>query len=286
MLHNGIKETTSSTGTALTLAAETGFVRFSEAFAVGSLVQYAISNGNNWEWGIGEITSANTLTRPTKPRVTYSSGTYSTAPSAGITLSGDSVVTCTANSGSFSTTSPVVEGTGGIRKVVVNGAVFDNMSNNITYFDFNTRFNISPWYHNYGGEVDAFTIYCTQAESGKTMRWGLYAPNATGGPGKLVVESGDIDVSSTGWKIGTFTARRLPVGWYYLGGFSDASSVRIHGSNVAPSMRFAPWGCVDVSLVTGYKTAITFGSGMPDPAPTGLSFTTTAYLPGMALRAV
>lgn len=62
-----VKENTSTAGTgALTLSgAATGSQTFAAAFAVGSLVPYCIVNGNNWEVGVGTLTTATTLARTT-----------------------------------------------------------------------------------------------------------------------------------------------------------------------------------------------------------------------------
>lgn len=58
-----VQETTTTTGTGtLTLAgAVTGFQAFSAAFATGQQVYYGVSDGTNWEVGIGTYTTAGTL---------------------------------------------------------------------------------------------------------------------------------------------------------------------------------------------------------------------------------
>lgn len=64
MLANGIKETSSTTGTGtLTLTAVNGFARFSSAFAVGDRAAYCIKDGNNREWGVGTVGAGDTLER-------------------------------------------------------------------------------------------------------------------------------------------------------------------------------------------------------------------------------
>lgn len=77
MLANGVKETTVTTGTGtITLAAVTGFTRFSAAFAVGDRVAYCIKDGDNREWGVGTVAAGNTLER-TLRLGTLVAGTYS-----------------------------------------------------------------------------------------------------------------------------------------------------------------------------------------------------------------
>lgn len=96
MLAPGVRETTITTGTGtLTLVAMTGSVAFSEAFANGARVCYAIKNGNNWEWGIGTTGASKTLER-TIPIVTYVGGVLDNTTPSAITLVGASDVFCTA----------------------------------------------------------------------------------------------------------------------------------------------------------------------------------------------
>ncbi len=57
-----VQETTTTTGTGtLTLAgAVAGYQAFSAAFATGQTVYYAITDGTNWEVGIGTYTTSGT----------------------------------------------------------------------------------------------------------------------------------------------------------------------------------------------------------------------------------
>lgn len=92
MKANGVRETTTTTGTGVvTLAAVTGYVRFADAHTVGDVVDYAINNGSNWEWGRGTVGAANTLARTTV-KSTYVAGVYNSSPAGPITLSGQSAV--------------------------------------------------------------------------------------------------------------------------------------------------------------------------------------------------
>jgi len=85
MLNNGVRELTATAGTGtVTLTQVTGYARFSDGFSVSGLASYAISDGNNWEWGVGTVGVGNTLARTT---ITGSlvAGTYTTGGAA-ITL--------------------------------------------------------------------------------------------------------------------------------------------------------------------------------------------------------
>lgn len=94
MLANGAKETTATTGTGtVTLSAVTGFPRFSQVLSVGQFVDYAIQDGNNWEWGVGKVAASNTLER-TLVTAKFDGGAYSKNPATGLSLSGGATVFC------------------------------------------------------------------------------------------------------------------------------------------------------------------------------------------------
>jgi len=99
MLANGIKETTTTTGTdTVTLSAVIGFTRFANAFANGLSASYVICSGNNWEWGIGTVGAGNTLAR-TVITATLVAGTYTASGATAITLSGTSNVISVGHTG-------------------------------------------------------------------------------------------------------------------------------------------------------------------------------------------
>ena len=287
MLHNGIKETTTSTGAVLTLTAETGFARFSGAFSVGDIVSYSLSNGDNWEWGVGAYTASNQLTRPTNPMATLDAGVYDNTTPAQLTLSGTTTVLCTAMAGAIQPPMHAVAGANYLRKFIANAYVLGGSSNSQNYFTSNPRFNIFPWRHDFSGVINSFSVYVTVPESGKTMRWGLYACDATGRPGKLIVESGDMSTASTGRVTNSITPIMLPPGWYYMAGHSNATNVAVHGTSV-PTVGHAPWGMIDTSPIVAYTTATAFGASMPDPCPdpnSVLIYTTSVYVAGVTLGA-
>lgn len=95
----GIKETTSTTGTGtLTLAAVSGYSRFSDVYSVGQIVAYLIVTTLNgsyaFEWGTGTVGSGNTLTRNATLTRLANAG-YSTS-GAELDLVNASTVYCTA----------------------------------------------------------------------------------------------------------------------------------------------------------------------------------------------
>ena len=98
MLANGAKETTTTTGTgAVALSAVTGFPRFADVLSVGQYVDYAIQDGNNWEWGVGKVAAGNTLER-TLVTAKFDGGTYSKNPASPLSLSGSATVFCATHS--------------------------------------------------------------------------------------------------------------------------------------------------------------------------------------------
>ncbi|MBS0476298.1 MAG: hypothetical protein JSR28_14285, partial [Proteobacteria bacterium] len=101
MLANGVKETTTTTGTGtVTLSAVTGFPRFSQVLSIGQFVDYAIQDGNNWEWGVGKIGASNTLER-VAVTAKFDGGTYSKNPTTKLSLSGSATVFAASHEGSF-----------------------------------------------------------------------------------------------------------------------------------------------------------------------------------------
>ena len=125
MLNNGVRETTATAGTGtVTLTAVTGFARFSDGFSNGSSASYAISDGNNWEWGVGTVGAGNTLARTT---ITGSlvAGTFTTGGTA-ITLSGSAVVFIADHTGTTRPASAIVNLSGtntGDQTITLTGGV-------------------------------------------------------------------------------------------------------------------------------------------------------------------
>jgi hypothetical protein len=89
---NLVKATSATTGTGtLTLSPMTGWAAFSDAYANGDVVPYAIENGDNKEVGLGTVGAGSTLARTTV-LATLVSGTYDDTSPVAITLAGNSTV--------------------------------------------------------------------------------------------------------------------------------------------------------------------------------------------------
>jgi hypothetical protein len=89
---NLVKATSATTGTGtLTLSPMTGWAAFSDAYANGDVVPYAIENGDNKEVGLGTVGAGSTLARTTV-LATLVGGVYDDTSPAAINLSGNSTV--------------------------------------------------------------------------------------------------------------------------------------------------------------------------------------------------
>ena len=213
MLANWTKATTTTAGTGdLTLAAVTGFPTFADVFSVGQIVAYSIlnSSGQPIEEGVGCYSAADTLTR-TVPCATYSGGVYdSTAPSV-ISLSGTYTVIASSVRG-MAPTLPQINTAAAAR-------YFSSPSHQASV---NSRSLVAgdllavPFLFSAGRPVDAFAIEVTTLGASAVARVGLYSVGANGLPSKLLIESADIDCSTTGVKVSTFGAVSIHPGWYYM----------------------------------------------------------------------
>ena len=89
---NLVKATSATTGTGtLTLSPMTGWANFSDAYTNGTIVPYAIENGDNKEVGLGTVGASSTLARTTV-LATLVGGVYDDTSPVAITLSGNSTV--------------------------------------------------------------------------------------------------------------------------------------------------------------------------------------------------
>ena len=71
--------------------------------------------------------------------------------------------------------------------------------------------------------IDAFLVNVTGAVGASKGRAALFNVNTSGQPGTIIVQSGDIDTTTTGAKALTFTAQSLAAGFYYMGLVANAA---------------------------------------------------------------
>lgn len=209
MLANGVKETTTTTGTGtVTLAAVTGSVRFSQAFSTGDIASYAIKDGDNWEWGIGTVGAGNTLARTTII-ATLVAGTYTATSASAITLSGSADVLCAEHTGNVIAGVTPRNGTRFIPGHLTNQILLNAVATstgNVCAMPFTAprrKF-----------QVNSLGLTITTLGAGGTVVLGIYSDN-NGVPGTLLT-SCTIDSSTTGRKSATVsTALRLVPGQMY-----------------------------------------------------------------------
>lgn len=212
MLGNFIKETSATTGTGtVSLSAVTGFSRFSDQFAVGRSVAYAIEDGGNRETGIGTIGAANTLER-TVVLSKLQSGVYSESPETGLSLSGNATVFIAPDR------SALFGGFGGVATdaelysghVVLSATPSRSQADPLGEYAYLTPFLLLG-----RAKIKALSANCSAADAGAISRFGLYSTGKDGRPDRLIVQTGDVDASSTGAKVASVAQTVLAPGWYY-----------------------------------------------------------------------
>lgn len=292
MLANWVKCTTTTSGVgALTLSPVTGFPTLGDVLSVGQIVAYSILNSNDQpvEEGIGAYSATNTLTR-TYPCATYISGTYdNTAPSAA-SLTGTNTVILSSVRG-MAPTLPQINTAAPTRYYSTPSHQLSASTRTVVAGDLSAV----PFLYTAARPVDAFALEITGAASGAVARVGLYAVGANGLPAKRLIESADIDCSTTGVKVATFGAVSIPPGWYYtlltcktanvsVRAFNGGSPNTLLMTNMLGQSAFnSPYA---YSRINGWNTGWT---SLPEDAPAGTwshITVTSEYAPHVALRLV
>lgn len=292
MLANWAKCTTTTSGTGdVTLSTVSGFPSFSDVFTVGQIVSYSIlnSNGEPVEEGIGCYSAVDTLTR-TYVCGTYTGGVYdNTAPSA-ISLSGTYTVIAS-NVRSMAPTLPQINTSAAARYFASPSHQSSSSSKSILAGDLIAV----PLLFSAARPVDAFAIEVTTLGASAVARCGLYSVGANGLPAKLLIESADIDCSTTGVKVSTFAAVSISPGWYYMllacktanvgvRGYGGGSVGSLPQTNMLGQAAFnAPYS---FTRVAAWNTA---WSSLPANAPAGTwshIAVTSDYAPMVQLRLV
>lgn len=253
MLDVGIKETTATTGTgAVTLSAVSGFVRVADAFSVGDPVSYCLESGNgDQEWGIGAVGSGNTLSR-VYIQATRVGGTFNNTSPTAITLSGTSTLICTPNTATSQGISAVIKVPGVGDQYFCPYALTNSNPGTSSYIG-NILHAMPFALSTTPGVVSALGMAVTTAGSG-TAYIGVYesAISASGlQPGRLISQTAELDVSTTGEKLGSGLGIRLKTGIvYWMAMCSSVTiSVRANGATTA-ALGMTPGG------VDGYRSHI------------------------------
>ena len=292
MLANWVKCTTTTSGVGnLTLSPVTGFPTLDDVLSVGQIVAYSILNSNDQpvEEGIGAYSATNTLTR-TYPCATYISSIYdNTAPSAA-SLTGTNTVILSSVRG-MAPTLPQINTAAPTRYYSTPSHQMSATTRTVTAGDLVAV----PFLYTAARPVDAFALEVTTAGAGAVARAGLYAVGANGLPAKRLIESADIDCSTTGVKVATFGAVSIPPGWYYtlfacktanvsVRAFNGGGANTLFMTNMLGQSAFnSPYA---YSRINGWNTGWT---SLPEDAPAGTWSHITAayeYTPHIALRLV
>lgn len=292
MLANWVKCTTTTSGVGdLTLSSVTGFPTLDDVLSVGQIVAYSILNSNDQpvEEGIGAYSATNTLTR-TYPCATYISGIYdNTAPSAA-SLTGTNTVILSSVRG-MAPTLPQIDTAAAARYYSTPSHQLSGSSRTVVAGDLIAV----PFLYTAARPVDAFALEVTTLGTSAVARVGLYSVGANGLPAKLLIESADIDCSTTGVKVATFGAVSIPPGWYYIlltcktanvgvRGYNGGSVDKLPLTNMLGQSAFnAPYS---FTRIAGWDTGWT---SLPADAPAGTwshIAVTSSYAPHVALRLV
>lgn len=292
MLANWVKCTTTTSGVGdLTLSPVTGFPTLDDVLSVGQIVAYSILNSNDQpvEEGIGAYSATNTLTR-TYPCATYISSVYdNTAPSAA-SLTGTNTVILSSVRG-MAPTLPQINTAAPTRYYSTPSHQLSANTRTVYAGDLVAV----PFLYTAARPVDAFALEITTAGAGAVARVGLYAVGANGLPAKRLIESADIDCSTTGVKVATFGAVSIPPGWYYMlfvcktaivgvRAFSGGGAGALFMTNMLGQAAFnAPYS---YTRITGWNTGWT---SLPEDAPAGTwshITVTSEFAPHVALRLV
>lgn len=227
MLANGVKQTTSTTGTgALTLAAVDGAPTVAQAVPVGFPVAYAlIKAGALVEAGIGYLSNATTFVRA-KVHATMVGGVYNKANPGLANLTGTHDLILTPLASTLESMMPGVDPTAPNRLLTSAARNFNTTAagpgTGTAYY--------MPFLHRYGGRILSLAVNVTTVQPAATAQIGLYACLENGQPGPLIVKSTDLDLSVLGLR--TFALAEplsLPPGWYYTGYVGSNGSVRVTG---------------------------------------------------------
>jgi len=229
MLASWVRDTTATTGTGtVTLdgSPSAGFIGFDDAFSTGQVVSYTIEDGNNRESGLGTLTSGAswTLSRDTIHE-TLVSGTYSKMPATGITLSGNATVGIAPNAASSKQVAipkhiqdnlrwiPFQAVTAPVNvPVIANGAPF-------------MPFDVDSIDH-----IDDVQVFVAIEDASATKAYaGIYDADENGRPNKLIGEV-SIDISTTGYKVGTFSSPLyVTPGRHFFAFATDSSTASLSG---------------------------------------------------------
>jgi len=117
--------------------------------------------------------------------------------------------------------------------------------------------------------IDAITFVSRTATATAKVRMSVHSIGLDGTVGKLIVETGDIDISTTGSKTETFSAKYLPAGDYITSLISseDIDTLTAGYRSFGPSTLGALVGGSYCGWYGYFETGVTSGwTSIPAPA--------------------
>ncbi|KKM85336.1 hypothetical protein LCGC14_1290030 [marine sediment metagenome] len=118
----------------------------------------------------------------------------------------------------------------------------------------------------------------TGGGGGAKIRLAIYN-DSNGRPGSLVLDAGEVDVTSTGYKAITIS-QELETGWYWLCFLCNDATVRVMMNASPVDMSHVGWESGEFDT-HGLRVSQTYGAA-PDPAPTFVANQSRQYI--VALR--
>lgn len=301
MLANGIRQTTTTTGTGnLTLSVSGSYVPFSAKFASGTNGDpffYAIiraSDGVGMEWGIGHLSDAATLVRD-KILATWDGSTYNDqTPTAANLAAGTYNVECVDMSAARPIAPVSTDATAsGTYRYVMPGQYAGNPAQSIGAAA-NTLWMV-PYRLDVAATVAGISVKVNTASTSgtlKKLRAALYRMDNAGHPGTVIAEAAtSIDIGTTGLKNLLFASSvHLDPGWYFVAICTDGTP-SLAGTNSNAGAGNCPlWGVPGGDVSGRYITiskALTYadtGTLFPVPLGTtgltyGVDWAVTTYTP-------
>lgn len=271
MLANWVKQKTTSTGTGdITLTSVDGFPTLNNAVGLNLPVSYHIlrdSDGEPIEAGIGYLSASATFVRA-KITARYIGGVLTQTSVSAVNLGTDDTdgtyrVIFAPLATSVKSSLPGIDSvTSGIKRMVTSRHFLWDSNGDTKGIGANNFF-IVPFELDTEMEITRCGIEVTTAGAASKTRVGVYACMPNGTPGNILLETGDINSSTTGVKDVVFSSsRRLPAGWYYVGILSNVAGVAVRAyqaSRLFPSplglnSSLVPIACRNGTVTSGWSS--------------------------------
>lgn len=277
MIGSRIKETASGTGTAdITLSgAVSGHLAINTVFPLNRRFSYYIIMDDNsaWESGIGYLSAATTLVRERPKRTSSGTGTAINF------AAGPKTVICDFLEGSYAAGWPGVYGT---NKDVGPANVTFNLASSMT--STADRLYLAPWRLDAFMQLTHLVANVDGAVAGSKARFAFYQWLPDGNPGPLLAETGDIDTTTTGVKVGAVTGITLFPGWYFAACISSGAVAYLAQGRAEMLSSPVGGGGYNVSL---YQTLAVGWTAVPaNPTVSGVGDVWGGSCPGVYLRGI